>query len=132
MGLSKTGIWPLHEHHKKSVQEVLDSDGFQNWSVDIPDGACMSCRSALSSSTVKALHTKITADFHGICVDCMKMTKGKDVHEDYWEHDREKQWDLGCSIHHGQPTWYFSFMGRKTDMTKHYARKRANYEARFF
>ncbi|KAH7342973.1 hypothetical protein BKA65DRAFT_354532, partial [Rhexocercosporidium sp. MPI-PUGE-AT-0058] len=37
LGLSKTGIWPLHEHHKKSVQEVLDSPGFVTFQCEIPE-----------------------------------------------------------------------------------------------
>jgi hypothetical protein len=60
----------------------------------------------------------------------MKMTKGEDVDADYWEHDMEKEWDSGCEISHSQPTWYFSFMGRKTDMAKHKAIKKANHESR--
>jgi hypothetical protein len=43
----------------------------------------------------------------------------KDVDADYWTHARQENWDAGCPIRHGQPTWYFSFMGRKADMDAH-------------
>lgn len=29
-----------------------------------------------------------------------------------------QRWDHGCQVEHGQPTWYFSFMGRREVMTK--------------
>jgi len=45
--------------------------------------------------------------------------KTGDIDQDYWDHDKERNWDYGCRIRHGQPTWYFSFMGRKADMKAH-------------
>ena len=37
--------------------------------------------------------------------------------EDYWHHDdRDIPWNDGCRINHDQPTWYFSFMGRRGRM----------------
>ena len=56
------------------------------------------------------------------------MTKSEDVDEEYWEHDISKEWDAGCSIRHGQPTWYFSFVGRKTEMKAHQLRKKRHWE----
>ncbi|KUJ21786.1 uncharacterized protein LY89DRAFT_637739 [Mollisia scopiformis] len=126
IGLSKTGIWPIHDHHKKSVQDILDSPGMINFQCTIPDGACSSCRSRLSSTKVTELRRKILNDFHGLCLDCMTMTKTGDIDSDYWDHDRMHEWDAGCRIQHSQPTWYFSYMGRKTDMKNHQkAMKRA-------
>jgi len=59
----------------------------------------------------------------------MKLTDSGDVDEDYWTHDLQKNWSDGCRIYHKQPTWYFSFMGRKTDM-KNYQQKKKKYERR--
>jgi hypothetical protein len=37
--------------------------------------------------------------------------------EDYWKHTNlSVGWDHGCRLRHGQPTWYFSFMGRRAKM----------------
>lgn len=41
-----------------------------------------------------------------------------DADEDYWRHEEDEKWDDGCRISHGQPTWYFSFMGRKEKQIK--------------
>ncbi len=39
--------------------------------------------------------------------------------EDYWKHtDLGKAWDDGCRIRHKQPSWYFSFIGRKSKMAE--------------
>jgi len=35
---------------------------------------------------------------------------------DYWHHADRFTYDTHCRIKHGQPTWYFSFMGRKEKM----------------
>lgn len=50
---------------------------------------------------------------------------------DYWHHaDRFVKWDEGCRIRHDQPTWYFSFMGRRTKQAHYNRRPRGdrNYE----
>lgn len=36
--------------------------------------------------------------------------------KDYWTHATRGVYDNDCRISHGQPTWYFSFMGRKEKM----------------
>ncbi|KAL5329227.1 hypothetical protein ACEPPN_002737 [Leptodophora sp. 'Broadleaf-Isolate-01'] len=41
------------------------------------------------------------------------------VHEDYWKHTFMNNFGLNCSFKHGQPTWYFSLMGRSTEMAKY-------------
>ena len=128
MGLSKTGIWPLHEHHKKSVQEILNSKGFVKFECDILEGTCVSCKFRCQPTTVDVVRRAVVNHFQGLCLDCMKKTKFGSVDEDYWEHDREKVWSCGCAIKHEQPTWYFSFMGRKTDMERHQHLKRLRWE----
>lgn len=52
------------------------------------------------------------------------MTKTGDIDEDYWRHDDKRQWDAGCRINHDQPTWYFSFMGRRSIMRKYMDNKK--------
>jgi hypothetical protein len=124
VALSKTNIWPLHDQHKKSVRAVLDSPGFKKWEPKIPDNACSGCISRLSSRVIMDVHNTISVDFHGLCLDCMKMTKTGNEDDDYFEHDLKKKWDSGCRIKHGQPTWYFSYMGRKSELKKHQERKK--------
>jgi hypothetical protein len=42
---------------------------------------------------------------------------------DYWTHADPRVYDAHCRIKHGQPTWYFSFMGRKERMDLFFAQK---------
>lgn len=57
--------------------------------------------------------------FDGLCLDCLNKSQSKlaDEHEDYWAHEnlREQDYVKGCRVEHRQPTWYYSFMGRKED-----------------
>ncbi|KAK0124265.1 hypothetical protein ONS95_009238 [Cadophora gregata] len=110
MGIGKTGIWPLHEHHKKSIQEILDSKGFVKFECEVATDACVFCQAHCNPAVVHSLRHRISDHFEGLCLDCMKRTKGGSVDDDYWEHDKDKEWSRNCSIAHGQPTWYFSFM----------------------
>ena len=60
------------------------------------------------------------AYYDGMCLDCMDRLKPKtgDGDDDYWQHNNfrdEDGWFEGCRIKHKQPSWYFSFMGRKED-----------------
>ena len=49
-------------------------------------------------------------------MDASKPKLGSDD-EDYWKHAKlDVPWDSGCRISHDQPTWYFSFLGRKAKM----------------
>jgi hypothetical protein len=43
-----------------------------------------------------------------------KNTQNED--SDYWTHTDPRVYDEHCRISHGQPTWYWSFMGRKEKM----------------
>ncbi|TVY32541.1 hypothetical protein LOCC1_G008768 [Lachnellula occidentalis] len=123
-GIRKTGIWPLQDLHKKSVQDILDSPGFVKFDIKIPDGACFTCISKLSLTTIAKVRADVSKDFDGLCLDCINMTKTGDVDNDYWAHDRMKHWGKSCRINHGQPSWYFSFVGRKTDMKNHQLKKK--------
>jgi hypothetical protein len=47
----------------------------------------------------------------------MYMSKFGDTDKDYWNHARtDVKWNAHCRISHGQPTWYYSFMGRRDKM----------------
>ncbi|PYH86447.1 hypothetical protein BO82DRAFT_397619 [Aspergillus uvarum CBS 121591] len=61
---------------------------------------------------------RVEAYFDGLCLDCMDLTKnlhkGGDRDRDYWAYMRPRdRYDENCRIKHGEPTWYFSFMGRR-------------------
>lgn len=54
--------------------------------------------------------------FDGLCLDCMDSSKnvrpGGDEDDDYWVYSQTRgAYDGGCRVSHGEPTWYFSFMG---------------------
>ncbi|RHZ68423.1 hypothetical protein CDV55_104637 [Aspergillus turcosus] len=61
---------------------------------------------------------RVSKYFDGLCLDCMDRTKDLKVDrnkdQDYWFHHLwQESYDRKCRISHGEPTWYFSFMGRK-------------------
>ncbi|GAQ04923.1 hypothetical protein ALT_2244 [Aspergillus lentulus] len=78
---------------------------------------CSVCR--LDGKTiVRQAIALVSGYFDGLCLDCMDRTKDLLVEgnkdQDYWFHDQwEQSYDRDCRIPHGEPTWYFSFMGRK-------------------
>ncbi|ROV90916.1 hypothetical protein VMCG_09987 [Cytospora schulzeri] len=50
--------------------------------------------------------------FKGPCLDCLTKTKFESEDDDYWNHCHNFELDYGCTVKRGQPTWYFSYMGR--------------------
>ncbi|QSZ30748.1 hypothetical protein DSL72_000306 [Monilinia vaccinii-corymbosi] len=114
-GLSKTGIWPLETHHKKNVQEILDS--FDKFVCVIATNTCLSCRSKLSPSAIENVRISIQAQFGGLCLDCMDHSMpDSEERFAYFAHDIGKRWDTDCRITHGQPSWYWSHMGQRPDI----------------
>ena len=77
---------------------------------------CIRCNTAWDAIVGRAANT-VTKYFDGLCLDCMELSKDLrsdgDRDEDYWKHNDMKKWDTGCRVKHGEPTWYFSFMGRR-------------------
>lgn len=68
--------------------------------------------------------------FDGLCLDCMEKSKFDNRDTDYWKHaDRHIDWDRGCRVKHDQPTWYFSFMGRKEKQIEWAKRRREDRNA---
>lgn len=44
--------------------------------------------------------------FQGLCIDCINTTTFGDWDDDYWRHvGEEKNYDMECTVKHGQPTW---------------------------
>ncbi|CAG8976100.1 hypothetical protein HYALB_00002379 [Hymenoscyphus albidus] len=128
--VQKTEIWPVQRLQQKSIFDIIDCPGTINFACKIPENACMHCRRLLSRTVISELRMKVATSFQGICLDCVKMTKTEDVDSDYWTHDEDRAWDEDCRISHKQPTWYWSFMGRKDIMEKYQLRKKEAWERR--
>lgn len=110
-------VWPLEEKMRGcSVNTMLDR--LEKFSFSAKEKACGRCRKFYTSE-VAGLVLKVRKYFDGLCLDCMDKSKSKysDDHEDYWAHDEmgQRDWSRHCRVTHGQPSWYFSFMGRKED-----------------
>lgn len=98
------------------MDELLDT--LKNFECKAVEGGHSShiCHSNFMKTTIEPTIANVRENFDGLCIHCMNISKPKtgDSDLDYWNHDRIRQFDKGCSFRHGQPTWYFSFMGRKT------------------
>lgn len=44
---------------------------------------------------------------------------GGDSEAPYWIQDKNRAYSSACRIHHGQPSWYFSFVGSKAEDVRH-------------
>lgn len=137
--LQRVDIWPLEDSFKTtSMAGILEglsdfngsSIGTRNTStVSGAEGATGAdtgpqksvCCRWCSQDWSKVVHNaEMRTDLHfdGLCLDCMDHTKNirlkGDEDDDYWRHgwDRRK-YDQKCRVSHGEPTWYFSFMGRR-------------------
>lgn len=99
-------------HLKKAGSKGTDSgDILETW-----DNICM-CRMVDWKGIVSSTADTVKGYFHGLCLDCMSVTKalqeGRDPDHEYWLSGKRLKWDFNCRITHGEPTWYFSFMGRR-------------------
>ncbi|KAF2871513.1 hypothetical protein BDV95DRAFT_618910 [Massariosphaeria phaeospora] len=61
--------------------------------------------------------------FHGLCIDCMNHSKEEDRtwSKEAWKlaGQRDGRWDTDCTIKHGEPTWYASWMGTEDSRQFH-------------
>ncbi|KAL8691726.1 MAG: hypothetical protein Q9218_003119 [Villophora microphyllina] len=110
-------VWPLETVFlKKSINEILLNLGKFNY--EAPMSACGQCRQDYKG-IVERVIAMVKEYFDGLCLDCLDRSKPKtgDVDLDYWRHDKleEHEWVFGCRFKHKQPTWYFSFNGRKEE-----------------
>ena len=110
-------VWPTEAAYRKlSMKDILVK--LQNFSYEAKSSACRDCRKDYKRIVSEVRHSVLTY-FDGLCLDCLDKTKAKtrDVDEDYWRHNDlgSNEWSKGCRIRHGEPTWYFSFLGRKEE-----------------
>ena len=74
------------------------------------------CTSSTSvwSNVARKTPNKFHEYFNGLCLDCMKNHLNED--SEYWRkdaRDSDDENDGSYRIFHGEPTWYFSFLGRQ-------------------
>ena len=97
-----------------TVNNILDR--FDNFSYTPAANACSTCQQDYEGQVDRSTQF-VREYFDGLCLDCMDKSKPKtkDEDTDFWAHNELTlgSWDRGCRIKHGEPTWYFSFMGRK-------------------
>ena len=123
----------METQHQKSVHDILNSPGFLKFECTIRSDTCASCVHKCSPAKIRQTRSKILSDFDGLCLDCMDLSRpkgDKDIDMDYWHHDVNQKWDSTCRISHSQPTWYFSFMGRRAEMKIHQNKKNEAFQER--
>ena len=86
----------------------------------------MTCKQNFANVVNRTIR-KAQAYIDGLCLDCINSSQSKtsSVDDDYWRHATLKGYEIvnGCRVEsHSQPTWYFSFMGRREQM-EHYRRE---------
>lgn len=109
------GVWPLERVAQTSTMaKILDCLG--RFTYQPHAEACISCQKDYNR-IVRSARTYIRKYFDGLCLDCMNNSKTGDMNIDYWEHSKLREYEFirGCRFKHAQPTWYFSFMGRKEE-----------------
>ena len=101
----------------------------EKFSYEAKKDACVRyCRKDFKA-IVKAAQTKTKNYLDGLCLDCMDksnpVTGNADT--DYWKHNKLDMSDFvrDCRIKHQEPTWYFSFMGRRDAMDRFQRDQRA-------
>ncbi|KAL8828735.1 MAG: hypothetical protein Q9191_002421 [Dirinaria sp. TL-2023a] len=124
--LHDTGMWPLdREWTRLETHEILDRLG--SFKYTPPRNACLRYCQKDYEATIQGTISLVRRYFDGLCLDCMDKSKSKtgDSDSDYWYHNEleENEWDHSCRESHGQPTWYFSFMGRKEDQKTYFKGK---------
>ena len=116
--LIATKAWPLEElGQKNSMQRLLNRLG--SFQYNASEMGCMKCKQDYMA-VVRGVVRNAQGYFDGLCLDCMNASKAKTETSDtdYWEHSRltEDEYIRGCRVRrHKQPTWYFSFMGRREE-----------------
>ena len=90
----------------------------EKFKFEAKSSACGTCRQDYKGK-VTGIKKYVAGYFDGLCLDCLDRSKPKlgDADMDYWRHNdvKEHEWVTGCRFRHKQPTWYFSFNGRKED-----------------
>ena len=112
--LYNLGVWPLERaYQRKSMTAVLAL--LDKFSFEAKKDACLRCRKNYKE-IVRTAQATTRYYFNGLCLDCMDKTRPvtEDEHMDYWLHNDLTEADFAghCRVVHGEPSWYFSFMGR--------------------
>ena len=93
-------------------------DRLEKFKFEAKPSACVTCRKDYKAMVTRS-QEYVECYFDGLCLDCLDRSKPKlrDPDLDYWRHHKlkENQWINGCRFPHKQPTWYFSFNGRKEE-----------------
>ncbi|KAL8893885.1 MAG: hypothetical protein Q9192_004824 [Flavoplaca navasiana] len=115
--LYKIDVWPLETVFlQKSINQILEN--LSRFSYEAPARACGKCRQDYMG-IVAGVKENVRRYFNGLCLDCLDRSKPKtgDPDLDYWCHHKleEHEWVRGCRFQHRQPTWFFSFNGRKEE-----------------
>ncbi|MCJ1351124.1 MAG: hypothetical protein MMC33_001106 [Icmadophila ericetorum] len=119
--LKVTGVY----HLEKFGQRYTMAQSFEKLE-DIQrkphETSCSTCKRHLAES-VGRCRLYARDYFDGLCLDCMDRSDPLtgDSDKDYWQHNdlKEGDWIERCRIHHKQPTWYYSFMGRDETRNKY-------------
>ena len=122
-------VWPLERTCQKSPMTTI-LQRLDNFSFEARKDACRSCRTKYKELVATAQKTT-RSYFDGLCLDCMDRTKSvtEDADMDYWKHNSLGKSDFvgHCLIKHNEPTWYFSFMGRREVRYRFLRSKRARW-----
>lgn len=129
--LTDIKVWPLEDIAQHTPMCTI-IERLSKFSFEPKPSACNNCRSSYKA-IVELARSRTRGYFDGLCLDCMDKSKSKtdDEDTDYWEHNNLDEDDVirGCRTSHGQPTWYFSYMGRREVRDKFLRAKRmARYE----
>jgi len=114
--LRKCHVMPLHENTRNtSINGLIVQMNDFGKLFEKPNVECTYYCNTDYAVRVESVQTEGRAYFDGLCLDCMDLSnlKTHDEDSDYWYHRTIEVWDRGCRIRHGEPTWYFSFMGRR-------------------
>ncbi|CAG8898005.1 unnamed protein product [Penicillium egyptiacum] len=114
--LHRIGVKPLDSDiHKNCVLDILnrlanfDEDKMADRDPWVP--TCEACSHSWKRLVGHA-QRHVQNYFDGLCLDCMKNQPNEN--SEYWAFGTPRyEYDGTCRISHGEPTWYFSFMGRR-------------------
>ena len=98
------------------MNEILNR--LQKFKFEAKSRSCGTCHIDYKGRVTR-IENYVRKYFDGLCLDCLDRSKPKlgDTDTDYWCHHelKEDEWIKGCRFLHKQPTWYFSFNGRKEE-----------------
>ena len=98
------------------MNEILDR--LKNFKFESNSCSCEVCQQDFQGKVARIAQF-VRRYFDGLCLDCLDRSKPKlgDLDLDYWQHHKLKEhdWIENCRFPHKQPTWYFSFNGRKEE-----------------